>query len=237
VTDPHHDTPNKSPGATAPGDSPDLHRAPAPSAPGDAANGTWTSPHSSGEDGPHEPTAADARVEAAAGLARPVPEPSGEEDAQAAEVLADVDELTRLSAQRDEYLALAQRTHADFENYRKRMAREAKAAEARGVARLAKELLPALDNLERAASAADAEDPLLAGVRLVHAELTAGLKRLGIESYSPAGERFDPAAHEAMAQQPVDGTESGTVVEVYQPGYRMTDSGNVIRPARVVVAA
>ena len=73
-----------------------------------------------------------------------------------------------VAAQRDEYLALAQRTQADFENYRKRMARDAAAAQERGVARLAKELLPALDNLDRALERGRAEDdPLLEGVRLV----------------------------------------------------------------------
>jgi molecular chaperone GrpE len=148
----------------------------------------------------------------------------------------DVDELVAVAAQRDEYLALAQRTQADFENYRKRVARESAAAQERGVAKLAKELLPALDNLDRALEeAAGGDDPLLAGVRLVRAELSAALGRAGIESFSPTGEAFDPVEHEAMAQKPVEGAESGTVVEVYQPGYRLR--GSVIRPARVVVAA
>ncbi len=158
----------------------------------------------------------------------------GEED-EASEVEGDLDELVATAAQRDEYLALAQRTQADFENYRKRMAKEATAAAERGVAKLAKELLPALDNLDRALGAAAEEDPLLEGVRLVRAELSAALARVGVESYDPKGQRFDPVHHEAMAQQPVEGADSGTVVEVYQPGYRL--NGAVIRPARVVVAA
>jgi len=156
------------------------------------------------------------------------------EDDEAREVEGDLDELVATAAQRDEYLALAQRTQADFENYRKRVARESAAAQERGVAKLAKELLPALDNLDRALEAADQQDPLLEGVRLVRAELAAALARVGVESYDPAGEPFDPAHHEAMAQQPVEGADSGTVVEVYQPGYRL--NGTVIRPARVVVA-
>jgi molecular chaperone GrpE len=149
----------------------------------------------------------------------------------------DVDELVHVAAQRDDYLALAQRTQADFENYRKRVAREAAAAQERGMAGLAKELLPALDNLDRAIDAAAAEDPLLEGVSLVRAELSAGLGRAGIESYSPIGEAFDPSLHEAVATapQPPGGEPSGTVVEVYQLGYRL--GANVIRPARVVVAA
>ncbi|MDE3070245.1 MAG: nucleotide exchange factor GrpE, partial [Acidobacteriota bacterium] len=157
--------------------------------------------------------------------------PPGDEAA----LQGDVDELVAVAAQRDEYLALAQRTQADFENYRKRMSREAQAALGRGAAKLAKELLPALDSLDRALQAADEEDPLLDGVRLVRSELHAALARCGIESFSPRGERFDPERHEAMAQQECDGAESGTVVEVYQAGYRMGE--HVVRPARVVVAA
>ncbi len=158
---------------------------------------------------------------------------------EAAEIEGDLDELVATAAQRDEYLALAQRTQADFENYRKRVARDAALAQERGVAKLAKELLPALDNLDRALDEAGAnngnDDPLLAGVRLVREELSAALARVGIESFSPVGEPFDPELHEAMAQQPVAGAASGTVAEVYQPGYRLGD--HVIRPARVVVAA
>jgi len=160
------------------------------------------------------------------------------DDAEASEVEGDLDELVRTAAQRDEYLALAQRTQADFENYRKRVAREARVAQARGVGGLARELLPALDNLDRALDAAAADDPLLDGVRLVRAELHAALARMGIESFSPLGETFDPEVHEAMATapQPLEGGGgSGTVVEVYQPGYRLGES--VIRPARVVVSA
>ena len=153
------------------------------------------------------------------------------------DVQGDLDELVAVAAQRDEYLSLAQRTQADFENFRKRVAREAAQAQERGVIKLAGELLPALDNLDRALAAASQDDPLLEGVRLVHSELSAALARAGVESFSPLGERFDPALHEAMAtaKQPDDGAESGTIVEVYQPGYRLGQT--IIRPARVVVAA
>jgi molecular chaperone GrpE len=156
---------------------------------------------------------------------------------EAATLEGDLDELVAVGAQRDEYLALAQRTQADFENYRKRVARDSALAQERGVAKLAKELLPALDNLDRALEAAAQDDPLLDGVRLVRSELSAALARVGIQSFSSLGESFDPAVHEAMATVPTpdEGTASGTVVEVYQPGYRLGES--VIRPARVVVAA
>jgi molecular chaperone GrpE len=159
-------------------------------------------------------------------------------DGDASAIEGDLDELVAVGAQRDEYLALAQRTQADFENYRKRVARESALAQQRGVAKLAKELLPALDNLDRALEAAAQDDPLLDGVRLVRSELSDSLARVGVESFSPLGETFDPALHEAMATVPAaadGGGASGTVVEVYQPGYRLGES--IIRPARVVVAA
>jgi molecular chaperone GrpE len=172
------------------------------------------------------------------------PAPDAEAPQAAAEaVVADLDELQAKARERDEFLALAQRTQADFENFRKRASREQGLAEARGVTRVVRELLPALDNLERALAAAEArvggegvsEHHLTEGIRLVQAELVAAMGRVGVEGYSPKGERFDPNVHEAMAQQPVEGAETGTIVEVFQSGYRIGES--VIRPARVVVAA
>ncbi len=133
------------------------------------------------------------------------------------------------------YLALAQRTQADFENFRKRMARENAAAVDRGVAKLAKELLPALDHLEHALKASEGHEDVVKGFALVRDEIVRALARVGIQPFAPAGEAFDPTEHEAMASQPVEGAESGTVVEVYQQGYRL--NGAVLRPARVVVAA
>jgi len=149
----------------------------------------------------------------------------------------DLDELAAKAQRADEYLELAQRTKADFENYRKRASREAAMAQDRGVIRLAKELLPAVDNLDRAlAAAGDSGNggELLSGIKLVHADVIAALARVGIEPFSPEGEQFDPTWHEAVAQQPSEGAEPGTVVEVYQRGYRLGES--VLRPARVVVA-
>jgi molecular chaperone GrpE len=159
----------------------------------------------------------------------------------------DLDALSAKAQQADEYLALAQRTKADFENYRKRAAREAAAAQQRGVAKLARELLPAVDNLDRALAAIGSAAPagvgqaltngdgtLASGIKLVHADVIAALARVGIEPFSPVGERFDPQCHEAVAQQAFEGAEPGTVVEVYQRGYRIGDS--VLRPARVLVA-
>ena len=159
---------------------------------------------------------------------------------EAAALEGDIAELRSKADERDEYLALAQRAQADFENYRKRAAKDVAAAEGRGTAKLARELLPALDNLALALAAAESgaetehDRKLVEGIRLVENELSAALARVGIEAYSPEGEAFDPELHEAMAKQPVEGAASGTVAEVYQRGYRQ--NGVVLRPARVVVA-
>ncbi len=183
-------------------------------------------------DGEALPPAADAQTLAAdhAAAEQPGLEPEPEPE-------LGLDELTAKAQRADEYLALAQRTQADFENYRKRAAREAAAAQERGVAKLVKELLPAIDNLDRAlkAAAVDDDSQLAVGIRLVHTDLLAALARVGVEPFSPDGEQFDPQLHEAVAQQPVDGLESGLVAEVFQQGFRLGDS--VLRPARVLVAA
>jgi molecular chaperone GrpE len=163
--------------------------------------------------------------------------PAGEPDDAAqdgAAVGEDLDALTAKAAERDEYLALAQRTQADFENYRKRMARENAQATDRGVTKVARELLPALDHLELALKAAEGHEEVVKGFAMVGEELAAALERVGVQSFSPQGEAFDPTEHEAMAQQPAEGVEPGTVVEVYQRGWRL--NGAVLRPARVVVA-
>jgi molecular chaperone GrpE len=167
----------------------------------------------------------------------PDAEPEEEQQDHEAKLEHDLEELAAKAEKADEYLELAQRTKADFENYRKRAAREASAAQERGIVKLALELLPAVDDLDRALQAtdgADESDTLASGVKLVHAGVLAALARMGIEPYSPKGERFDPQCHEAVAQQPVDGAETGTIVEVYQRGYRLGDA--ILRPARVVVA-
>ncbi len=182
---------------------------------------------------------------ASADLAEEQPEQPEQPDVAAdpAEAFAlageELDALTAKADKADEYLLLAQRTQADFENYRKRAAREAAIAKERGATKLALELLPAVDNLERALAHAPAAEEgedggFVSGIKHVHSDVIAALQRAGIDSYSPEGEPFDPTLHEAVAQQPVEGAEPGTVVEVFQRGYRIGDS--VVRPARVVVA-
>jgi molecular chaperone GrpE len=185
-------------------------------------------------------------------------EPSGEEDpaneqelldeqdaaqraepaaSRTAEETVDSDDpLASIQRERDEYLDLARRAQADFENYRKRAAKEAALAGQRAKSGLVRELLPVVDNLERAlASAGDDEQHLAEGVRLVHSELIAVLERNGVEQFDPRGERFDPEEHEALSMRSEDGAESGTVLDVVEKGYRA--NGGILRPARVVVSS
>ena len=145
------------------------------------------------------------------------------------------DELAVALRERGEYLALAQRTQADFENYRKRAAKDAAAASRRAKSGLVGELLPVVDNLERALdSAAEGEAHLADGVRLVHQELIAVLARNGVDQFDPRGEKFDPAVHEALSTRAQDGADAGVVVDVVEKGYSL--GGTVLRPARVVVS-
>jgi molecular chaperone GrpE len=147
------------------------------------------------------------------------------------------DELTVAIRERDEYLDLAKRTQADFENFRKRSLKDAAAAGNRARIGLIREILPVVDNLERALSVAPAGDgdAFVEGVRLVYRELEGALARAGVEVIEPKGHTFDPNVHEALSMRPQEGAESGTVVDVVEKGYRTADT--VVRPARVVVAA
>ena len=131
----------------------------------------------------------------------------------------------------DSYLRLA----ADFDNYRKRVAREYAELSARANERLLNELLPVLDDLERALEAASAheEAQLEEGVELVHRSLAALLERHGLTPIETEG-AFDPHVHEALAAQPAEGAEAGSVLQVLQKGYRLGD--RVLRPARVIVS-
>jgi molecular chaperone GrpE len=158
------------------------------------------------------------------------------EDAEGVASQTAEDPLAQVQRERDEYLDLARRTQADFENYRKRAAREAAASGERAKSGLVRELLPVVDNLERAlASAQEGEQHLAEGVRLVHAALIAVLERNGVEQFDPRGDRFDPGEHEALSMREQDGAESGLVLDVVEKGYRA--NGSILRPARVVVSA
>ncbi len=144
--------------------------------------------------------------------------------------------LADAQKEKEEYLELARRTKADFENFRKRVANDIQGAQARGKIEVAREVIDAVDNLERALEAADGSgEELRAGVEMVLSGLRETLSRNGIEVVDPKGEKFDPTKHEALSTQPVDGTESGLVVEVLQKGYALGDQ--LVRPARVVVSS
>jgi len=181
-------------------------------------------------------------AEASSGEVPPTPPPAGgESEPDAEEVEADFDKLLAdTQRERDEYLDLAKRTKADFENFRKRMAADVLAASGRGKAEVLRDVLPVLDDLERAIQAAgldpegDSDDGLAHGVILVFRSLRESLTKHGIEVVEPKGERFDPQLHEALSTQAADGVEPGTVVETMQKGYRLGEQ--LLRPARVVVA-
>jgi molecular chaperone GrpE len=144
------------------------------------------------------------------------------------------DPLAAATRERDEYLDALQRLKAEFDNFRKRAQRDQEALIARAGERIVKDLLPVLDDLERAleAAAQHEEAKLEEGVQLVHRELDRILKKEGLAEIETNG-RFDPHLHEALLAQPSEADE-GAVIEVLQKGYRLGD--RVLRPARVVVA-
>ena len=136
-----------------------------------------------------------------------------------------------LSAEHDRLL----RTAADLENFRKRVAREREEAARNAAGPVVKDLLPAVDNLERALAAAPPGDPLANGVRMVLKQVEEALARHGVEPRNALGEPFDPALHEALATVVVPGAAAGTVVS--QHGRAWMHHGRLLRPAMVAVAA
>jgi molecular chaperone GrpE len=163
----------------------------------------------------------------------PSEETTGPEQAEKA--IAELEErIALLERERDEYLDDLKRVAADFDNYRKRALRDQEALVARAHERLVKELLPVLDDLERALVAAEEheEAKLEDGVRLVHRELRDALSKEGLVEIDSAGE-FDPHVHEALLTQPSE-EDDGAILQVIQKGYRLGD--RVLRPARVVVS-
>src|SRR6266700_972170 len=147
----------------------------------------------------------------------------------------EIDPLEAVTRERDEYLDTLQRLKAEFDNYRKRVARDQQELAARAHERLVRELVPVLDDLERALEAASEheEAKLEEGVRLVHRALADALGREGLAEIATDG-KFDPHTQEALLSQPSE-AEEGTVIQVLQKGYTLGD--RVLRPARVVVSA
>jgi molecular chaperone GrpE len=127
---------------------------------------------------------------------------------------------------------------AEFDNYRKRVAREKESLVAYGNERLLRAILPFLDNLERAMSLSESSVPsagLLSGVRLTYEQFLNELRKFGLEPISAEGEMFDPNLHEAIAQVPWEGKPEGTVLSEARTGYLL--NGRLLRPAQVTVAA
>lgn len=152
------------------------------------------------------------------------------------QVLKEDDEMQVLKEERDQYLGLAQRTQADFENFRKRTTRDIEAATQRVQAGIFKDIIPLVDNLERALAVIPEDVQYVQdGVRMVHAELIKMLETRHVVSIDPQGESFDPNRHEAISVLASEGSESGTVVEVVTKGYMFQET--VLRPAQVIVAA
>ena len=138
--------------------------------------------------------------------------------------------LAQLQAERDEHLNDLKRVAADFENYRKRVARDQESLVARAHERLVKELVPILDDLERALAH---EGDLDEGIRLIHRQFSDALAKEGLTEV-PTDGKFDPHTQEALLSQPSE-AEEGDVIQVLQKGYRLGD--RVLRPARVVISA
>jgi molecular chaperone GrpE len=161
--------------------------------------------------------------------------PEEVENTEQTEAVEELDEVKALQKERDELLDTVQRVQAEFDNYRKRAARDQQSLVTRAHERLVKELLPVLDDLERALEAAEAheEAKLEEGVALVTRALGDVLRKEGLEEISVDG-KFDPHVHEALLSQPSEADE-GSVIEVIQKGYRLGD--RVIRPARVVISS
>jgi molecular chaperone GrpE len=172
-------------------------------------------------------------------MTEPAPNPE-----KTPEVQPPADELEALRAraekaerERDEYLDLAQRTRADFENYQKRAQREQAQERRYACGPLAADLLQALDNLERATIAArqaGEEGPLVQGVAMVQNQLLDVLRRHGVTRIEAEGRPFDPNLHEAVMQQPSAEHPPHTVVQVFEQGYLLHD--RVLRPSRVAVS-
>ena len=157
------------------------------------------------------------------------------EEAQEAQPEPEKDELQTAKDQAEEYLNLAQRVQADFENYRRRTKATRAEAYEDGARDFIKQLLPVVDNLERAIAQESADESLMTGVKLVYKQLTEALEKRGVQVIDRPGEKFDPNLENAVMQGTADEGEPGPVCAVPQKGYKMGDQ--VIRHAMVKVVA
>jgi molecular chaperone GrpE len=150
----------------------------------------------------------------------------------------ELEKLRKSASERDQYLDLAARTRAEFENYQKRMQREREMERKYAFGPIAESLLPILDNLDRAVQAgkqAGETGPLVQGVAMVQAQFLDLLKKNGITRIDCEGKPFDPNLHQAVMQKPTGEVEPNTVVQVIEQGFLNQD--RVLRPAKVIVSA
>jgi molecular chaperone GrpE len=150
----------------------------------------------------------------------------------------DLAALRARAAERDEYLRMLQRAQADLENYRKRIQRDMESERQYAGLPFVRDLLPVVDNVERALEAARTSDDLpklIAGIELVRTQLFDVLVRHGVEPIDAVGQPFDPNRHDALLQRPDRDRPERTVLEVVEKGYQMHD--RVVRPSKVVVSA
>jgi molecular chaperone GrpE len=166
--------------------------------------------------------------------AEPPVEPAAAAPSDEPTTRVETEEIERLRAEASEMRDLAQRKQAEFENYRKRMERERLDLSRYAEADVVKEVLPVLDNLERALRAEGSEGQLRDGVVIIHKQLQEILSRLGLSEVESLGKPFDPHIHEAVSQVESSDRADGTVLEVFQKGYLFKD--RLLRPAMVSVA-
>jgi molecular chaperone GrpE len=146
----------------------------------------------------------------------------------------DREQVEALRRERDDLRDQLLRKRAEFDNYRKRVERDREQAGTDATASVLKEVIPTIDNLDRALEATGAEGPLRQGVELTRRELLGLLDRYGVVVEDPAGQPFDPQRHQALSHEVVPGRPEGTVVEVFRKGYSWKD--RLLRPALVKVA-
>ena len=177
---------------------------------------------------PAEDIAAGSGAAPVAGNGAAGPEPEAPEGAG--------DDVARLERERDEYLEALQRLKAEFDNFRKRTARDRESVALAATREVVRDLLPVMDNLERAVAAlGDQGEGIVAGLEMVRGQLAALLTGHGVEEIPAHGEAFDPTVHEAIASVPSAEHDDGSVIEVVEKGYRHAE--HVLRPTRVVIAS
>ena len=166
-------------------------------------------------------------------------DPSANEDSEQDPLAALQAQIESMTQERSALYDQLLRRQAEFENYRRRIDRERSESYARARAEVVLELLPVVDNFERAISSleksgGDAES-LRHGVELIHKQFKDALTKFGLEPVESVGQAFDPHVHEAVTIEPTDKHKENTVIEEFQRGYKLGEK--LLRPAKVKVAS